>query len=480
MPVVTISGGTGAPGATTTALGLLLAWPLGEGRRVVLLECDPDGGAVLAGALEGRVVAQYGLRHLAVADRRGRLAETLWEQLVDISPDGNGGRLLLPGLTDPAQAAGLAYTWEPLVTACQDLDRAGCDVLIDLGRSGAHGPSAVLARRADAVLVTVRSTLRGLSAAKPRVAALAADLDAEGTGADAIGVVLVQEGPYAPAEVGRALGAPVVGLLPYEPRSARVLSDGGNSADRRLLRSGLMRAVRSTADEILVLTSRRRARYGVVPQTPPHPQPTMTAGRPSPSSPSSQQPQPHPRAPQPGQYERPAPQQPGMPQPGPYQQRPAPQPDHYQQRPTPQPGPYQRSASQPGAAQSGQGPYQGPVSPPAAAQPGPYRRPAPEHGGHPRSRFVPPPPPVPQPGTPQPSVPQQPQHAQQPQQPQPSQPRSAAAQQPVPPVSGGGQPQQAPLAGYAPRQPVPPAFDPASPDGPDGPNGPGQEVARVF
>ncbi|MEZ0093037.1 hypothetical protein [Streptacidiphilus sp. EB129] len=263
MAVVTISGGPGAPGATSTALALLLAWPLEEDRRVLLLECDPDGGAVLAGALEGRVEAGYGLRHLAVADRRGRLAETLWAQLVDVSPKGTGDRLLLPGLTDPAQSAGLAYTWEPLAAACQDLDAHGCDVLIDLGRSGAHGPSAALARRADAALVVVRSTLRGVSGARPRIAALGADLDAEGTGADALRVVLVQEGPYSPSEVSRALGGvPVLGLLPYEPRSARVLSDGGDSADRRFVRSGLMRGARTTADEVRLLTARRRLRLG--------------------------------------------------------------------------------------------------------------------------------------------------------------------------------------------------------------------------
>ena len=306
MAVVAISGGPGAPGATTTALALLLAWPLAEGRRVVLLECDPDGGAVLAGALEGRLDAGYGLRHLAVADRRGRLTETLWEQLVDLSTDGAGNRLLLPGLTDPAQAPGLAYTWEPLVAACHDLDAAGCDVIVDLGRNGAHGPSAPLARRADAVLVTVRTTLRGLSAARPRVAALAGDLDASGTGSDALGLILVHEGPYAAAEVGRALGAPVLGLLPYEPRSARVLSDGGDSGDRRFVRSALMRAVRSTADEVRLLTGRRRLRLGTAAPTPtappqaapfpqpePHPQP---AAHPQHQQQPQQQPQPAPLA----------------------------------------------------------------------------------------------------------------------------------------------------------------------------------------
>lgn len=269
MAVIAITGGTGAPGATTSALALLLAWPLAPGRRVLLAECDPDGGAVLAGALQGRVEAVYGLRNLAVADRRGRLAETMWEQLVDLSPDGGQDRLLLPGLTDPAQAPGLAYTWEPLVQACHELEAQGCDVLLDLGRSGAYGASAPLVRRADAVLAVVRSTLRGIGSARPRVAALRADLDEQGTGADALGLVVVDEGPYPAAEVSRQLGTPVLGLLPHVPKMARVLSDGGETSDRRFVRSELLRAARSTADQTRLLTARRRLRLGTPTAAPP-------------------------------------------------------------------------------------------------------------------------------------------------------------------------------------------------------------------
>ncbi|MDH6114157.1 hypothetical protein P3T36_000558 [Kitasatospora sp. MAP12-15] len=260
MAVIAIVGGPGAPGATTTALALLLSWPLAPGRKVLLVECDPDGGAALAGALEGRVEAVYGLRNLAVADRRGLLAETLWDQLVDISPAGNGERLLLPGLTDPAQAAGLAYTWEPLVEVLHALEPRGYDVLLDLGRSGALGPGAVLARRADAVLATVRTTLRGLSSARPRLAALREDLESAGSGADALGLLLIAEGPYPAADVTRELGLPVLGQLPHAVRTAYVLSDGGDSTDRRFIRSELMRTARSAADQIQELVQRRRAR----------------------------------------------------------------------------------------------------------------------------------------------------------------------------------------------------------------------------
>ncbi|MGW2250361.1 hypothetical protein ACWCXH_09190 [Kitasatospora sp. NPDC001660] len=260
MAVIAVAGGPGAPGATTAALALLLAWPLVPGRRIVLVEADPDGGAVLAGALEGRVEAVYGLRNLAVADRRGLLAQTLWEQLIDLSPDGTAERLLLPGLTDPAQAPGLAYTWEPLAEVLHGLEPQGYDVIVDLGRSGATGPSAVLARRADVVVATVRTTLRGLSAARPRLAALAEDLATAGTGADALGLLLVAEGPYSGTEVAREFGLPVLGLLPHAVRTARVLSDGGDITDRRFIRSELMRTARSAADEVQLAVSRRRQR----------------------------------------------------------------------------------------------------------------------------------------------------------------------------------------------------------------------------
>ncbi|GAB2720827.1 hypothetical protein [Kitasatospora kifunensis] len=260
MAVIAVTGGPGAPGATTTALALLLCWPLAPGRKVMLVECDPDGGAALAGALEGRVEAVYGLRNLAVADRRGLLAQAIWEQLIDISPQGVGERLLLPGLTDPVQAAGLAYTWEPLIEALRALEPQGYDVLLDLGRSGALGAGAVLARRADAVVATVRTTLRGLSAARPRLAALRADLENAGTGADALGLLLITEGPYPVADVTRELGIPVLGTLPYAVRTARVLSDGGDSTDRRFIRSELMRTARTTADRIQELVQQRRAR----------------------------------------------------------------------------------------------------------------------------------------------------------------------------------------------------------------------------
>ncbi|MFJ5229821.1 hypothetical protein ACIQBJ_07925 [Kitasatospora sp. NPDC088391] len=358
MTVVAVLGGPGAPGATSSALALLLSWPLRPGRRVLLAECDPDGGAVLAGALEGRVEAVYGLRNLAVADRRGLLAEALWEQLLDVSPQGTGERLLLPGLTDPSQAPGLAYTWEPLVEALHALEPQGYDVILDLGRSGANGPMAVLARRADVVAVTVRTTLRGLSAARPRLAALREDLDTHGTGADGLGLLLVAEGPYPENEVARQFGLPVVGALAHAPRTARVLSDGGDTADRRFIRSELMRTARTAVDRVQQLAEARRHR--AAPQS---------AARPAP--PPQLQPQPQPLAqpqslPMPGPVSQQAPQQVPQPQ---YVQPQPPQPA-YQQPQFDPPQQFVQAQQQlpPQPPQFGTGPVSGAQSPYPAQQ----------------------------------------------------------------------------------------------------------------
>ncbi|MFI2373166.1 hypothetical protein [Streptomyces sp. NPDC018833] len=260
MAVVAIAGGPGAPGVTTTALALLLTWPLQAGRRVILAECDPDGGAVLAGALAGRTPGPYGLRNLAVADRQGQLGEAFWRQLIDLSDEGMD-RLLLPGLTDPAQVSSLAYTWGKLAALFAGIERTepSHDVIIDLGRSGAFGASAPLVHKADAVLIVVRPTLRGIHAAQPRVRALRTDLEEAGAGADCLGIVVVDNGLYSTSEVAEQLEAPVVMRLPHSPQAAAVLSDG-REGGRGFKRSDLLRAARSGADQIHQLIGGRRAR----------------------------------------------------------------------------------------------------------------------------------------------------------------------------------------------------------------------------
>jgi hypothetical protein len=260
MSVIALAGCSGAPGVTTSALALLLSWPIEPGRRMVLAECDPDGGAVLHGLLQGTLGDRYGLRNLSVAFRKGELVEAFWRQLIDLSGDEGtkeapGDRLLLPGVTDPAQTAGLGPAWESLADLFVGIGAQPVnahDVLIDLGRSGAFGPSAVLAQRADAVIVVVRNTLRCLQAAQARVEAL------EERVGD-IGLLMIDEGPYPAGEVQRVLRVPVVAKLPYAPKKATVLSDGVEQP-RQFTKTALMKAARTSSALVAQRVAMRRAR----------------------------------------------------------------------------------------------------------------------------------------------------------------------------------------------------------------------------
>ncbi|WP_329600201.1 hypothetical protein OIE43_44490 [Streptomyces pseudovenezuelae] len=258
MAVIALAGCSGAPGVTTSALALLLSWPLDPGRRMILAECDPDGGAMLHGLLQGSLGDRYGLRNLSVAARKNEFSDAFWRQLIDLSSeDGKKesprDRLLLPGITDPAQAASLGSVWKILAQMFRGIEaQTHHDVLIDLGRRGAYGPSGVLAEQADAVFVVVRNTLRCLQAAEGRVRTLE----------DRIGdvsVLMIDEGPYPAGEVQRVLQVPVVATLPYVPKDAHVLSDGAEQP-RHFTKSPLMKAARTATNLLIQRAALRRAR----------------------------------------------------------------------------------------------------------------------------------------------------------------------------------------------------------------------------
>ncbi|MFF1628224.1 hypothetical protein [Streptomyces sp. NPDC058272] len=258
MAVIALAGCSGAPGVTTSALALLLSWPLEAGRRMILAECDPDGGAVLHGLLQGTLGDRYGLRNLSVAARKGEFSDAFWRQLIDLSSeDGTQesprDRLLLPGITDPAQSASLTSVWKVLAQMFRGIEsESGHDVLVDLGRRGAYGPSGVLAEQADAVFVVVRNTLRCLQAAEGRVRSL------EERVGD-VSVLMINEGPYPAGEVQRVLQVPAVATLPYAPDDARVLSDGAEQP-RRFAKSLLMKAARTSSTLLVQRAAMRRAR----------------------------------------------------------------------------------------------------------------------------------------------------------------------------------------------------------------------------
>lgn len=249
MTVVAVCSAGGAPGVTTTALGLAFTWP----RQVLTAEMDLAGGAVLPGNLRGQMPADRGLLYWAVDARRGPQAAAvgLWNQVISL--DQERQCLLLPGLSDPLQAANLDDVWPTLATTVTEMP---LDVVADLGRVGPDLPLPMVGA-ADVVAMMVRPTLRQLAAAGPRVAALRPVVGDAG----ALVLLLVGNGPYGEREVARQLQAPVAAHLPEDPRAARVLSDGAEPRSGFRV-SALMRGLAGAGEEL-----RRRSQRSPRPAT---------------------------------------------------------------------------------------------------------------------------------------------------------------------------------------------------------------------
>jgi len=216
----------GAPGVTTAALALALTWP----SQVVLAECDPSGGDILAGLLRGQVPARQGLTEHAIEAGRGLQAahSILASQLIPLDRDHS--RMLLPGMTDPRQATGLGPAWSAIATT---LVGEPADVIADCGRldAGDGQPLPVLLA-ARVVVVVLRPSLRQVWAARSRIDILMRLLGGIGR----LVLLLTGPGSRSAKDIASALGVQVSAQLPADGRTAAALSDG--AAGRRRLISG--------------------------------------------------------------------------------------------------------------------------------------------------------------------------------------------------------------------------------------------------
>lgn len=206
----------GAPGVSTTALGLSLLWP----GRVLLAECDPMGRRVLPGFMADRMreSAGPGLLGLVMAAEAEQDAPLpLKDYLV---PMVDHGRVdLLHGIRDPRYGARLEPLWHRLAEALTAWDG---DVIADLGQVGGRSTPVELLEAADAVVMVLKPTLTQVDAAKPRWEAVKSVVNEGAT----LGLCLINDGSYRAAELRRVLDVPVLGELPSSPADAQVLSDG--------------------------------------------------------------------------------------------------------------------------------------------------------------------------------------------------------------------------------------------------------------
>jgi hypothetical protein len=245
MAIIAMVSAKGSPGTTTAALACTLSWS----GRTVLAECDPAGADIVPGYLGGLEIPPMGLLPLAVAELRDRAAVDFPQQLIDLDRRNPGQRLLLPGIADPVQAGTLVPTWDRLTRFFAGLERTipGYDVIADCGRLTTAAPPWPLLHRADLVLLVVRAaSLRTISPALPAAARLRKELTERGHGPRSLALLLIGDGPYGRREIEQRLHLPAVAELPFDRRTAEVLSDGGR------LRGGqdLLRAAASAEPSI--------------------------------------------------------------------------------------------------------------------------------------------------------------------------------------------------------------------------------------
>lgn len=235
MPMQLVVGSAGAPGVTTTALGLTLQH---EG-PVLLVDASRDASqAVLAGFLRGTAAANSGLEEFA---RRRRMGAPVDFGTASVPLDQDGTRRLLPGFGHLGAADLFEPAWPDLAGSLRQLADGDSHVIVDCGRGTAVRALEPLVNVTDEVLMVTRTSLRHLAAARP-VCDLLEPLVAASPRSIRASLVLVGEGmPYDRHEVAAQFGWPVGLVLPFLPDHAAVLSDGA-LPPRRWERSALLDA----------------------------------------------------------------------------------------------------------------------------------------------------------------------------------------------------------------------------------------------
>ena len=250
MSVIAFASAKGSPGVTTTVLALAWVWPhIAPGRRVVVVDADVAGGGVATGYLQGAASSGRGILSLATG-RSADAVASFWDSLMALDDDGS--RLLLAGVTDPAQARVVENSWTPLAGVLDQLDSADApvDVLVDLGRLGTANEAVALRQRADLMLLVMTSSLTSVATARPALRRLIDERVAAGRGPAVVASMVVGERqPYSSAEIGEVLGSPVMATIVEDSSTASVFSRG-TAPGARFGRSPLMRSASAAAEQI--------------------------------------------------------------------------------------------------------------------------------------------------------------------------------------------------------------------------------------
>lgn len=242
--LIALVSGKGAPGVTTTALALTMAWP----RPALLVELDPTGGDVRLGYGQGIRTDGRGLTMLR-DERRSNLAARLWDNVLQL--EGHEHRWWLPGVDHPRQAR--LMDWTKIADLLTESGGLGVDVIADCGTYWTERPPRQVWQAAILVGLIVRPTVPGVATARITAEALVADLETGGLGADRLVGIPVGGGsgvaPYPVRDVREALPSlPIPTSIAWDRRGADILT-GISPARRRP--SKLMKQAAAAAEALL-------------------------------------------------------------------------------------------------------------------------------------------------------------------------------------------------------------------------------------
>jgi hypothetical protein len=227
--MISITSRRASPGATTLAC-LLAAWWDEDGATRLLLEADESGG-ILAPRLKDPhgLTWQPGLIELA----------TLPE------PDLAGVLANSQPLNDLVQAVAAPPGSAQVINALNALGDEGASKLsaiddlrafVDCGRLTRSGGALHLARRSVVTIIVCRPELEEIHSM------LAGVVELRDAGCH-LGLVVSGDGPWPPTEIAERAQVPLLGVLPDDPKAARLLARDGLIRSRRLNRTALARAM---------------------------------------------------------------------------------------------------------------------------------------------------------------------------------------------------------------------------------------------
>lgn len=231
----------GAPGVTTSVLGLALHWP----QDVLVVDIDPHPNqAVLAGYLHGSSGEGKGLSSMAQAYRDQRFSDaSLVNHVLRLDTGAERACHYLPGFTHPGAPRLFEPYWAPLADDLGRLSADRFDVLFDAGRLGPGGIPEAINQAVGSIILVTRADLPSLAATRLGLSNLA-------EARSKVRCLVVGPGrPYTSREISDAYALPLAGDVPWAPEEAGVVSFG-QAQTRPFLESSWWRSMRALASSL--------------------------------------------------------------------------------------------------------------------------------------------------------------------------------------------------------------------------------------